>query len=369
MSTYDIPNLEGHTRQRTKKEKPFLLRFFLCMLCMIICFGLGYGSFYIQKLQAFIQANTGQKIAVSIKTNNSKTSLPSITEPTDQENILLLGSDNDQKFSGSNPLTQTMMVVHIDYSTNQVDMFSIPRDLWILKPNGEYGKIDEAAEENGIPSAIAVVEQTFGINIDHYAWVGLYGFIKSIDAVGGVNLQVIHPVLDYSYPTDINSPNPYGYQRLDIQPGMQHMDGEQALQYVRSRHEDLVGDFGRTQRQRQLLLTLKSTLLTSPSSLAALPDLFSSLNGQIKTDLTPTMALQLGSLFLTNKITPQQYTLTLPTDSQIGWATDGQSIVIGNATTSAQLISNIFGSAAGQTTYNSLVSVQNIATGPAQLNQ
>jgi anionic cell wall polymer biosynthesis LytR-Cps2A-Psr (LCP) family protein len=147
---------------------------------------------------------------------------------------------------------------------------------------------------------------------------------------------------------------------------MQHMDGEQALQYVRSRHEDLVGDFGRTQRQRQLLLTLKGTILTSPASLGQFPELFSSLNGQIKTDLTPPMALQVGSFFLTNKVVPQQYTLTLPTDSQIGWSTDGQSIVIGNATPSAQLITNLFGSQAGQTTYNSLVSVQDIASQSAQ---
>jgi LCP family protein required for cell wall assembly len=370
MRDYDIPNLDGQAQrmsrkqQTVKKEKPFLLRFLLCILCMIVFFALGYGIFYAQKFQSFIAANTGQK--VTVKTTSTKVSLPNITEPTDQENILLLGSDNDQKFSGDNPLTQTMMVVHIDYDTKEVDMFSIPRDLWLQKPDGTYGKIDQAAEENGIPSAIAVVEQTFGIHIDHYAWVGLYGFIKSIDAVGGVNLQVIHPVLDYSYPTDITGSNPYGYQRLDIQPGMQHMSGEQALQYVRSRHEDVVGDFGRTQRQRQLLLTLKDTVLTSPSSLEQFPELFSSLNGQIKTDFTPTMALQLGSLFLTNKITPKQYTLTLPDDSQIGWSTDGQSIVIGNATASAQLISNLFGSQAGQTTYNSLVSVQDIASQSAQ---
>jgi LCP family protein required for cell wall assembly len=365
---YDIPNLNGHTRQtrqEVKKEKPFLLRFLLCILCVIVCFALGYGIFYLQKFQTFIQANTGQEVAV-VKSTHTKTSLPQITEPTDQTNILLLGSDNDQKFSGSNPLTQTMMVVHINYDTKEVDMFSIPRDLWLQKPDGTYGKIDQASEEEGIPSAIAVVEQTFGIHIDHYAWVGLEGFVKSIDAIGGVNLQVIHPVLDYSYPTDINSNNPYGYQRLDIQPGMQHMDGEHALQYVRSRHEDVVGDFGRTQRQRQLLLTLKGTILNSPGALSQIPQLFDTLNGQIKTDITPVIALQLGSFLLTNKITPNQFTLTLPTYSQIGWSTDNQSIVIGNATSSAQLISNVFGSQAGSTTYNSLVSVQDIASQSAQ---
>jgi LCP family protein required for cell wall assembly len=356
---YDIPHIEDRTRKRTKSEMPLIVRFFLCVFCAIIFFAIGYGAFYIQKLQGFIASNTGQKISVVHK---QTTQLPSITEPTSQMNLLLLGSDNDQKFSGDNPLTQTMLVVHIDYNTKQVDMFSIPRDLWIQKPDGTYGKIDEAAEENGIPSAISVVEQTFGINIDHYAWVGLNGFIKSIDTLGGVNLQVIHPVLDYSYPTDINNPNPYGYQRLDIQPGMQHMDGEQALQYVRSRHEDVVGDFGRTQRQRELLLTIKDTVLNTPTALGQVPQLFDALNGQIKTDITPILALQLGSFFLANKINPQQYTLSIPNDSQIGWATDGQSIVIGNATASAQLISNIFGQQASQTTYNSLSTVQGIAT-------
>jgi LCP family protein required for cell wall assembly len=359
MSNNDNSYLTGSRQKRTKKEKPLLLRLFYCIISMIVFFTLGYGIFYLQKTQTFIAANTGQKITL---TRKQTASIPSITEPANQANILLLGSDNDEKFSGDNPLTQTMMVVHIDYNKKTVDMFSIPRDLWIKKPDGAFGKIDEAAEEDGIPSAIQTVEQTFGIPIDHYAWVGLYGFIKSIDAVGGVNLQVIHPVLDYSYPTDINSPNPYGYQRLDIQPGMQHMDGEHALQYVRSRHEDIVGDFGRTQRQRLLLLTLKDMLLRNPSALDEIPQLFDSLNGQIKTDITPLIALQLGSFFLTNKITPQQYTFSIPAYSQIGWATDGQSIVIGKPSSSASLITNIFGQQAGTMTYNSLSSVQNIAS-------
>ncbi len=357
---FDIPKLGTEQKHRTKKKRPLILRLFLCLASIVLFFSIGYGVFILQKLQAFILHNTAQTIAVK---QTKSVTLPSVPALSNQTNILLLGSDNDQKFSGGNPLTQTMMVVHLDYNTKTIDMFSIPRDLWVKMPDSDnYGKIDQASETQGIPSAIDVVEQTFGIHIDHYAWVGLIGFIKSIDSVGGVNLQVVHPVLDYSYPTDINNPNPYGYQRLDIQPGMQHMDGEQALRYVRSRHEDLVGDFGRTQRQRQLLLTLKQTLLKSPSSLTDIPQLFDSLNGQIKTDITPLEALRLGTFFLTNKnnIVQKQFTLSFPTYSQIGWSTDNQSIVIGNATASAQLITNIFGKQAGNTTLLSLESVQNI---------
>lgn len=341
--------------ETTTENKPFSLlkKVFLILLLIILCFFVGYAIFYFNSFWRFLTASMNQHISVNapIKTANFP----------NQTNILLLGSDNDQKFTG-NPLTQTMLVVHIDYAKKEIDMFSIPRDLWVRMPGKQiYGKIDQASEENGIPSAIQVVEQTFGIRIDHYAWVGLYGFIKTIDALGGVNLQVVHPVLDNSYPTDINSSDPYGYQRLDIQPGLQHMTGEQALQYVRSRHEDLIGDFGRTQRQRQLILTMKDTLLSDKTSLLRLPDVFDSLTGQIKTDVSTTFGLQLGIFFLTNRnIVIKQLTLSPPTYATVGNSTDGQSIVIGDASASASLLSPIFGNDAGQTTLQSLSNLQGV---------
>ena len=336
------------------KRKPLILRLSVYIFAALIFFVIGYGYYVVTRVQSFIDSSTTHYIKIAPVVNLS--SLPN------QTNILLLGSDNDRKFTG-NPLTQTMMVVHIDYSTKEIDMFSIPRDLWIRMPNmNKYGKIDQAAEYNGIPSAISVVEQTFGIPINHYAWVGLYGFIKSIDAIGGVNIDAVHPVLDNSYPTDINSNNPYGYKRLDIQAGMQHMNGDIALEYVRSRHEDLIGDFGRTQRQRQLLLTIKQTLLHSKTSLLDIPQIFDSLQGQIKTDIDPLLAMQLAAFYITNKnsVQQKQYTLTPGEYSQIGNSTNGQSIVIGEATSSAQLVGKIFGSKAQQITYQSLTNEKGI---------
>jgi hypothetical protein len=83
---YDIPLIEIRTRlQKTKKEKSLLVRFFLCVFCAIICFGLGYGIFFIQKFQTFIDANTGQKVTLTQKQKNIP--LPTIPEPTDQTNI------------------------------------------------------------------------------------------------------------------------------------------------------------------------------------------------------------------------------------------------------------------------------------------
>ena len=336
------------------KRPPLFIRLILVIVLAVFFYFLGYSFAFFSSLYRFIAENTGQRITVKSLINSA--SLP------DQTNILLLGSDNDQKFTGF-PLTQTMMVVHVDYGKKEMDMFSIPRDLWVRMPErNAYGKIDQASEYEGIPSAIKAVEQTFGIPVDHYAWVGLYGFIKSIDALGGINLQIVHPVLDNAYPTDINNPNPYGYQRLNLQPGMQHLDGETALQYVRSRHEDLLGDFGRIQRQRQLLLSLKDTFLNWKTILFKFPEAFASFNGQIKTDVTPVSGLQLGSFFLLHKnLGIKQYTLSPPEYSTLGTSLDGQSIIVANASASASLISGIFGQAAGQTTFHSLSNIEGVA--------
>jgi polyisoprenyl-teichoic acid--peptidoglycan teichoic acid transferase len=171
-----------------------------------------------------------------------------------------LGSDNDQKFNFPDVLTQVLMVVHIDTIHDTVTMLSIPRDSWVYVPQvGGMHKIDQAfllgagqhnSFDNGVQLARLTVEKDYGIPIDRYAWVGLNGFVKAIHTLGGVDIDVTHPIVDDTYPEDTGSSGntPYNYQRLYLASGPQHLDGEQALEYVRSRHADLVGDIGRTQR-------------------------------------------------------------------------------------------------------------------------
>ncbi len=344
--------MHKHTASRHLSSR--IMQICICFILAVVSFLLGYGIYYATKVEQFVSVSTNQQVQVT----------PSVATLPNQQNILLLGSDNDQKFTG-NPLTQTMLVVHIDYQKKEVDMFSIPRDLWVKMPGSDtYAKIDQASEYQGIPSAVRVVEDTFGIPIDHYGWVGLYGFIKSIDAVGGVNLDITHPILDNSYPTDINNPNPYGYQRLDIEPGLQHLNGEQALQYVRSRHEDLLGDFGRTERQRQLLNSLKQTIFSSPASIFDIPSIFDALKGQIKTNVTPTLGLQLGYFYIANRNTliQKEFALLPPKYSKDGTSTDGQSIVIADPGATADLVGSIFGNDAAKTTFKSLSSESDIET-------
>ncbi len=99
-------------------------------------------------------------------------------------------------------------------------------------------------------------------------------------------MDVTHTIVDDLYPDDTNNAggSAYDYRRLDLSPGPQHLDGEEALDYVRTRHADLGGDFGRTDRQQQVLSQLKEKLSTS-TSLSEAPALLKDLDGFLRTDL------------------------------------------------------------------------------------
>ncbi len=197
--------------------------------------------------------------------------------------VLLLGSDNDRKFVASHILTQTMILVRVVPTTHQVYMLSIPRDLWVPLSTGGSAKIDAAYEIGGPASAISTVEQDFHVHVDYYAWVGLNGLVDLIDRLGGINLIAQMPVLDDFYPADLAGGDPYGYRRIVVLPGPQFDQGLHALEYVRSRHGDLLGDIARSIRQQELLVDLRAA--GHHLSVADLPGLVSALNGQFHTDL------------------------------------------------------------------------------------
>jgi len=213
-------------------------------------------------------------------------------------NILLLGSDNDNKYNFPALLTQVMMVVHVDPDNNSVYMVSIPRDSWVyMSLNGGMHKIDQAFLfgasphnnfDDGVRAARQTIEQDYGITIDRYAWVGLSGFASVIDTLGGVDIDVTHPIVDDTYPDDTraNPNDPFAVKRLYLAPGPQHLNGLQALEYVRSRHADLVGDIGRTNRQQEILQAIKKKL-TVPNIIDHFQQLITDLTGKVYTDMSP----------------------------------------------------------------------------------
>jgi LCP family protein required for cell wall assembly len=253
-----------------------------------------------------------KKTSATGATQSSDQSQVTPVPPTGRTNILLLGSDTDGKGNdptNGTPLAQTVLIITVDPQTNYVGMLSIPRDMQVYESGYTEPKLDEvfshAYAGNTLQDKVAsgagemedIIQANFGIHIDYYAWVGLDGFIKVIDTAGGVDVDVIHPMVDDTYPNDVNNPNGsiYDYERLYIAPGPQHLDGEQALDYVRTRHSDLIGDFGRTVRQQQIISQLKVKLAT-PDTIDKATQLVQDLNGAVQTDMNLSNVIGLANI-------------------------------------------------------------------------
>lgn len=287
-------------RRRMSKRKRIVL-WSVLLFFLIIGSTLAYGVYY---FEANIAIPVSQFIR-QVSRGKDEPPVPTYSESSitgHPWNILLMGSDNDAKYNFPALLTQVMMLIHIDPVHNQVYMVSIPRDSWVNVPDiGGMHKIDQAfflgAVQNnnfddGVREARLTVEKDYGITIDRYAWVGLSGFASVIDTLGGVDIDVTHPIVDDAYPDDTgaNANNPYAYRRLYLVPGPQHLTGEQALEYVRSRHADLIGDIGRTERQQEVLTALKKKLTIS-NVFTNLKAIIADLQGKVYTDLSETEML------------------------------------------------------------------------------
>lgn len=293
----------------------------LVLLAFLISGAIAVGAYFFPLAQVALQ-QTGQQAANL--TNGPVAAGQPFT-------VLLLGSDDDAKFQG-NPLTQSMILVRVDPGAKAVTMLSIPRDLWVRLSNGRMGKIDAAyalGGQNGGPTAaVQTVENDFNVRVDYWAWIGLTGLVQLVNQVGGIDISPTNPVLDDAYPNDVNSQDPYATQRIAVLPGAQHLDGAQALQYVRSRHDDIREDFGRSFRQQQVLIALRTK--AKELNAADLPGFVSALQGKFKTSMSIDQMRQL--LPLANQIQPGSIKqVVLVGNNYTSNATiDGQSVLLPN---------------------------------------
>lgn len=198
------------------------------------------------------------------------------------QTFLLLGLDQR---SLETPRSDTVIVVNWDRANDRANVLSLPRDLWVEIPGYGWDKLGSAytlGSGSDGPGGAALVKDTLkanlGIEITHYAAVTLEGFQSAVDKVGGVWIDVPFPLLDNEFPAE-----DYKYRRLYVPPGLQRMDGAGALAYARSRHAD--GDFGRSERQQQVLQALRERIITIHSA-PKLPGLVRDLSQHVQTDLS-----------------------------------------------------------------------------------
>ena len=219
-------------------------------------------------------------------------------------NILVLGTDQRPDERGLDPgRTDSMMLVAVSRSGAGVSLVSIPRDLWVTIPGFGEGRINTAyrsgeLDERGSGPVVAerAVDQALGIQVDRYAVVDMSGVRDIVNQVGGVDLDIPEAIVDPEFPTD-----DYGTMSLMIPPGKQHLNGELALAYARTRHQD--SDFGRMARQQQVIDATIARAL-QPSMIWRLPSILDTVSRSVRTNVTPadapSLAMSLASLSAPN---------------------------------------------------------------------
>jgi LCP family protein required for cell wall assembly len=207
-------------------------------------------------------------------------------EAGDRINILLLGAAGE-KNAGRN-LTDTVMVMSIDTKNKKVALLSLPRDLYVNLPGTQtFTKINSvykiSLNQNlGVEPIKKVVEKITGLPINYYLIVNFDGFTQVIDDIGGINLTVERDIYDPRYP----GPN-YSYETFSLSKGFHSLDGATALKYVRQRHGDPEGDFGRAKRQQQVIQAVKNKLFSLETffNVGKLNDVLTTLGDNINTDI------------------------------------------------------------------------------------
>jgi len=311
----------------------------LALGAIVLCLGLAGGVLlYLSPVLALLDNHPSPSGRTATAPTPAATPPP--LDSKQRINILLLGSDNDQKFQQNALLSQTMIVVSIDPGARQVTLLSLPRDLWVPIPGHASAKIDLAYAQGGAPLARATVERAFKIPIHYYAWVGLNGLVQLVDRVGGVDIDVLHPVLDDNYPNDFSN-NGFGTERVYLAAGPQHLDGRHALQYVRSRHGDLLSDFGRSIRQQQVLLAIQQRT-AGMDMVAALPAFARDLNGHVKTDLDLVRLTQL-MLFMRGLRAGDVHQAFLTSYVHDAVSFDGQQILVADWPAIHSYLRQVFG--------------------------
>jgi LCP family protein required for cell wall assembly len=267
--------------------------------------------------------------------------------PAGRINILVLGTDKRPDDPTHYARSDTLLLANIDTVANAVRIMSIPRDLVVDIPGYGKNKINAAYlfgeyyQEPGGGQALSVrtVSQFFDVPIDYYVAINFQGFEKVVDAVGGVDINVPYSIDDYNYPTDEQG-DLYGQMHVHFDAGWQHMDGQRALEYARTRHAD--NDFARSKRQLQIILAVRQKAL-SLDLLRTLPGLIDALGGMVQTNIP--FDQQLGLAQLGYKIDASKI-LTTSIDSSMILPTtlpDGSEGLKLNAKVAQPVIDDFFG--------------------------
>ncbi|MCQ6282391.1 LCP family protein [Bacillus sp. EB600] len=214
----------------------------------------------------------------------------------DTVNVLLLGSDSRGEKQAR---TDTIMVAHYDHQTHKIKLISLMRDMYVSVPGHGHQKLNAAFSFGGPELLRETIKVNFGLDIHYYMIVDFKGFEKAVDLLvpNGIEVDVPH---EMSYGID-----------MTLKKGKQQLHGKELLGYVRFRH-DRLSDFGRVQRQQEVISKLKEEAL-SLHNVVKFPELLGLLHTYVETNMDTSTLLTIGKDILTKK-SGEIETLRIPED-------------------------------------------------------
>ena len=254
-----------------KKNKSSYVKYILILVVVFILSGM-VGAFFANAL-------------VDNKPDYNEDDKKGMLIAKDKATVMIMGVDERADDVGR---SDTLMIATLDPDKNQAALLSVPRDTRVKIKGHGFDKINAAYAYGGRKLTQETIESLLNTHIDHYIKINVHGFTKIIDALGGIDIDV-EKRMYYEDPWDDD-----GGLYIDLQPGMQHMDGKTAITYVRYRDEE--GDIGRIKRQQNFMKAVMDKLV-SPTIIPKLPAIVSAVSDSVETDMSVSEILSfLGTL-------------------------------------------------------------------------
>lgn len=343
------------TARTHRSPRQWIVQLLLASLALVVLCGAGGGSYVAARRITREWSGTGGILGPQLvegtstpRLNDQGTPLPPLPgeeseavipgaelaawDGAGRVTVLLLGLDyRDWEQSTDASRSDTMILLTLDPQAKTAGVLSIPRDLWVAIPGFKHGKINTAyylgdaykLPGGGPALATKTVEQFLGVPINYYAQIDFEAFIRFIDEIGGVEIDVPAPIK-----IDLLGDGNDTIKRL--QAGRQVLPGAYALAYARNRHTEN-GDFDRAARQQQVIMGIRERILDFdllPALISKAPDLYSELASGIRTNLTLDDVVKLALLAQSVPKDKIQQAIINKDNVQFAFSPDGLSILI-----------------------------------------
>lgn len=270
-----MSNLYSRQSRKRKKRKLRKRRVLLVVLSPFLLFGLAalvYSGYLYLKAQSVFSDSF-------VDDGREKSDLrdKAVDPLKDNISVLIIGVDTSEtRKNQGNPRSDALMVATLNKEENSIKLLSIPRDSLVYIPHiGEEDKINHAYSKGGLLATIETVENLLEIPVDYYVTVNFEAFIDIVEALGGVTVDVPYEFYEQNSKDIKNA--------IHLYPGIQTLDGEEALAFARTRKLD--SDIERGKRQQQLIKAIVEKAI-NVGSVMKYDDLIEAIGDNMQTNFT-----------------------------------------------------------------------------------